>query len=54
MIRVENKLALQRELGLPIEKDIPMIGIVSRLTHQKGMDLIINMIDRLLQRIIYN
>ena len=27
-----------------------MIGIISRLTHQKGCDLIVNMIDRLLQR----
>lgn len=48
--KVENKLALQRELGLPQKKDTPMIGIISRLTHQKGCDLIVNMIDRLLQR----
>ena len=48
--KVENKLALQRELGLPPKKDTPMIGIISRLTHQKGCDLIVNMIDRLLQR----
>ena len=48
--KVENKLALQRELGLQQKKDTPMIGIISRLTHQKGCDLIVNMIDRLLQR----
>ena len=48
--KVENKLALQRELGLPQKKDTPMIGLISRLTHQKGCDLIVNMIDRLLQR----
>ena len=48
--KVENKLDLQRALGLPQKKDTPMIGLVSRLTHQKGCDLIVNMIDRLLQR----
>lgn len=48
--KVENKLALQRELGLPQKKDTPMIGLISRLTHQKGCDLIVNMIDRFLQR----
>ena len=36
----ENKIMLQRELGLPQREDIPMIGLVSRLTHQKGCDLI--------------
>lgn len=48
--KVENKLALQIELGLPQKQDTPMIGLISRLTHQKGCDLIVNMIDRLLQR----
>lgn len=36
-----NKLALQRELGLPIERDIPLFGMVSRLVWQKGVDLLI-------------
>lgn len=36
----ENKLALQKELGLPEDPDKFMIGIVSRLTDQKGLDLI--------------
>lgn len=45
-----NKLSLQKELGLPQKADTPMIGLVSRLTHQKGCDLIVNVIDRLLQR----
>ena len=36
----ENKLALQRELGLPENKSAFMVGIVSRLTDQKGMELI--------------
>jgi starch synthase len=36
----QNKTALQQELGLPVDAAIPMIGIVSRLTGQKGFDLI--------------
>ncbi len=44
-----NKVRLQRDLGLPEKEDIPVISIVSRLTNQKGIDLIINIADRLLQ-----
>jgi starch synthase len=36
----QNKLALQQELGLPIDASVPMFGVVSRLTGQKGFDLI--------------
>ncbi|WP_252217895.1 glycogen synthase GlgA [Clostridium chauvoei] len=45
-----NKEELQRKLGLQVNRNIPMIGMVTRLTHQKGCDLIINILDRLLQR----
>ncbi|UOQ45020.1 glycogen synthase GlgA [Halobacillus salinarum] len=44
----QNKMWLQQELGLPINKDIPVIGIVSRLVEQKGFDLIGRIIDELL------
>ena len=36
----ENKAALQKTLGFEINKDIPLIGMVTRLTEQKGIDLI--------------
>ena len=35
-----NKAALQKELGLKEDPDAFMIGIVSRLTDQKGLDLV--------------
>jgi starch synthase len=38
--KAENKLALQKELGLEPRADQPLLGIVSRLTQQKGLDLI--------------
>ncbi|KAG7985368.1 hypothetical protein I3843_03G022200 [Carya illinoinensis] len=34
------KEALQRELGLPIREDVPVIGFIGRLDGQKGVDLI--------------
>lgn len=45
----ENKEYLQKKLGLKVDKDILMIGMVSRLTHQKGCDLITNMMEGLLK-----
>ena len=38
--KVKNKLALQQELGLTQDPDVPMIGLVSRLYDQKGLDLV--------------
>lgn len=43
----ENKRALQKEFGLP-ERDVPVLGLVSRLSGQKGLNLIIDQIDRIL------
>ncbi|WP_265946649.1 glycogen synthase GlgA [Dechloromonas sp. A34] len=37
-----NKLALQRELGLAEAADRPLFGVVSRLTEQKGLDLLLD------------
>lgn len=36
----ENKMALQEELGLKVDGEKAMIGIVSRLVGQKGLDII--------------
>ena len=45
----KNKKALQKELGLEQNDKIMMIGIVSRLTDQKGFDLINYVMDELCQ-----
>ena len=40
-----NRSALQEQLGLEQRDDRPLFGVVSRLTHQKGLDLLLNLGD---------
>lgn len=47
--KIKNKRALQEELGLEQDDKKFMIGIVSRLTDQKGFDLIAYIMDELCQ-----
>lgn len=48
--KVINKRALQEELGLDRDENKFMVGIVSRLTDQKGFDLISYMMERICQQ----
>lgn len=43
------KEALQREFSLPVNRDIPLFGVVTRLATQKGMDIFASAMDQLLQ-----
>ena len=45
--KANNKIKLQEELDLAVDKKKFMIGLISRLTDQKGLDLINYVIDRL-------
>ncbi|MBO7374308.1 MAG: glycogen synthase GlgA [Lachnospiraceae bacterium] len=47
--KIKNKRKLQHDLGLEENDKIMMIGIVSRLTDQKGFDLIAYIMDELCQ-----
>ena len=47
--KAENKAALQRELGLPEEPDTMLIAMVTRLTDQKGLDLVNWVIGRMVE-----
>uniref|UniRef100_A0A7V4NEE5 Glycogen synthase n=1 Tax=Fervidobacterium pennivorans TaxID=93466 RepID=A0A7V4NEE5_FERPE len=44
----ENKFRLQQMLNLPVSDEIVLIGMVSRLTKEKGIDLIERILSRLL------
>lgn len=47
--KIKNKTALQRDLGLETDPKKMMIGVVSRLTDQKGFDLVSYIMDELCQ-----
>ncbi|CAA6665748.1 unnamed protein product [Spirodela intermedia] len=47
--KVKCKMALQKELGLSIRPDCPLIGFIGRLDMQKGTDLIMSAMPDLLQ-----
>jgi len=48
--KAKCKLALQTELGLAPSADAPLFGIVSRLTSQKGLDLLLAALPGLVRR----
>lgn len=48
--KLPNKLALQREFGLPVKPETPLIGMVGRLVQQKGIDLVLESLPALMQR----
>lgn len=45
----QNKLALQKELGLSEDPDIPLFAIISRLTEQKGLDLVTYLLPHIVE-----
>lgn len=45
-----NKLVLQKKLGLKIDPNVMVVGMVSRLTFQKGAKLILLSMDKILKQ----
>jgi starch synthase len=46
--KTSDKLALQKELGLPQSKKIPLFGTISRLAEQKGVDIELGALEEML------
>jgi starch synthase len=46
--KAANKLALQKELGLPQSKGTPLFGTISRLAEQKGVDIALGALEEML------
>jgi len=47
--KADCKLALQERLGLEKNPDIPFLGVISRLVYQKGMDILSQIVFKLLE-----
>ena len=45
--KAANKRELQKHMGLHIDPKIPLFGLVSRFTHQKGLDMILEIAPHL-------
>jgi starch synthase len=46
----EVKAALQQSLGLNVDAHAPLLGVVSRLTHQKGLDMLVPHLQTLIDQ----
>ena len=45
-----NKAEMQKQLGLPVNPDVPVIAMISRLVPHKGLDLVQYVMGELMQR----
>ena len=48
--KAKCKQALQEQLGLACDPNVPLLGLVSRLDHQKGLELLLTQFDWIMQR----
>lgn len=46
--KAENKEALQKRFGLPVDPDVALVGLVTRLDEQKGIQLVVEALDELM------
>ncbi len=48
--KARNKAAMQAAMGLTVDADVPLFTVVSRLTEQKGMPLVLSGLQEILSR----
>ena len=46
--KIMNKMKLRKRLGFKSKENKPLIGIISRLADQKGIDLVVDFLDQIL------
>ena len=44
----ENKVEIQKYFKLDVKEDVPLFGFVGRLSHQKGVDLLLESLDEIM------
>ena len=47
-LKLDNKKELLRQLNLPFAESLPVIGMVTRLAEQKGIDIMMEVFDRII------
>jgi len=47
--KLANKTALQKQTGLPVDPDIPVLAFIGRLVWQKGVDVLLESLPQLLR-----
>ena len=47
--KLQNKIALQQAMGLQVEAPTPLVAIISRITPQKGSELVLNLMNDLVR-----
>lgn len=47
--KIINKTSLQARFSLPVNKSVPLFGLISRLVEQKGIDLIIDCLTEMVE-----
>jgi len=47
--KCKNKAALQERMGLTVKSDVPLLGFIGRLVDQKGVDLILSQMPRIVE-----
>lgn len=45
--KAKDKMAMQKECGLPVRREIPMLSVISRLASHKGLDLVVDSIEHI-------
>ncbi|WP_305906789.1 glycogen synthase GlgA [Methylomarinum sp. Ch1-1] len=48
--KLPNKTALQQRMSLPVDENIPVFGLISRLVEQKGIDLVLACLPHLVKQ----